>query len=165
MNITLSKTKSHYGFTLIEVLSSLIIISLLIAFLSNILLDISKQRENSLYFNNALMLSEEIITRVRLSRRYAREESIDYQNNPYLNSSIWQNSNPIDCSSISCSGSNLAAFDGYEVFSLAEKQLPNPHIELSRCHRLFCLSIFWSDALSNECDMQEQNNCLSMTFF
>jgi Tfp pilus assembly protein PilV len=131
------------GFALAETLLAIAITSFTISSIGSFVVQI-KSTNNEIYMQKAMVISKDLINRVRINRgKEAFEEVIRIYTSGMLWNSTSHNS-AVNCYKSSCNPLELAKFDISEVLKTLKSNIPNSFAKLKQCGNLLCFSIFWS---------------------
>lgn len=144
------------GASLIELLVATLLITFIIAHTTATSLAQTNARKQLAYQQYALLIAEEVITRIRRNRLTSDAHT------HYLNAN-WQSTNAADCRQRECASKELAHYDIAEVLAMIHAAIPDSHVGLTACEHLLCLAIYWqSDELAVAC---AEGQCVRLRFF
>lgn len=154
---------THSGFTLIEVLVSILVLSLGLLGLAGLQVNALKSGHGSYLKNQATALSYEIAERIRSNRSAAEAGLYD------IDTSQLPATAP-DCENNSCSANEMAHYDLTEWKNAIATQLPAGDGAISRSGELVTVELFWdgrrNGATGTGCDPDNTDDlvCFDMSF-
>jgi type IV pilus assembly protein PilV len=142
MSLTSPKTDLQNGFTLLEVLISLVILSIGLLGLAALQTTSLKQNQGAYYRSQSAQLSYFITDRMR-----ANISGLS----GYVTTDASEASSVSSCStSAGCSPANMAENDLYEWFLALNGALPSPNATISLNGSVYSISITWDDNRDND---------------
>jgi type IV pilus assembly protein PilV len=130
--------KKHQGFTLIEVLVSLLIMTLGIVGVLKMQTQSLKSNQRAHFRTQADLLSRDLLARMQANKTEA-------QKGAYVASS--KQTNPPDCQTTECNAEQLVKWDLHQWYEQIEKQLPagSATVEKFSGDNRYLISIRWDD--------------------
>lgn len=155
----------HSGFSLIEVLVSLVILTTGILGLARLQGTSLRNAYHAHLHSLAISLAHDMTERLRINRKYALHENTHYQ----IDSSTDSTDITIDCTSTICTDSEMAIFDINQWLQTINT-LPNGkgHVSINPVARSAIVTVMWNlhdnGAADNECrsDSQTNSNCVRL---
>lgn len=137
---TPNSQKKHQGFTLIEVLVSLLIMTLGIVGVLKMQTQSLKSNQRAYFRTQADLLSRDMLARMQANKVAAREGEYEY-------TSTSKPSSAADCQTTECSATQLAKWDLYQWYEQVESQLPegSATVEKFNGDNRYLISIRWDD--------------------
>ena len=164
-----SKTgKIHQGFTLLEILISIALLSLLSLVFITIFLQTKQKIQNGFYKAQAATIATNLIESIRLVRKDT--EATTLYSPLYNQQTQW----PLDTelnltchnATLPCNTGQIVADDINQIHYRVRQSLPNGNLQLNFCDanhdRSLCLTIFWLEE-QNACQT-EATHCLFIKF-
>ncbi|MCW8917793.1 MAG: type IV pilus modification protein PilV [Gammaproteobacteria bacterium] len=161
--MTVSRKEQGSGFTLIEVLVTLLVLSIGLLGLAGMQITALKNSHGSSLRNQATALSQEIGERIRSNRADAQSGAYDIAVGALPADSP-------DCETAPCSGSEMAAYDLNEWKAALTNQLPAGDGAITHSGGLLTVRLFWderrNDATGTGCDPDNPADlaCFEMSF-
>lgn len=161
--MTVLRKQQNSGFTLIEVLVTLLVLSIGLLGLAGMQINALKNSHGASLRNQATALSQEISERIRSNRSGAQSGAYD------IAAVALPTASP-DCETAPCSSSEMAAYDLNDWKAALTNQLPAGDGAISRSGTLLTVRVFWNerrnDATGTGCDYDNPADlaCFEMSF-
>ncbi|WP_199096605.1 type IV pilus modification protein PilV [Dyella sp. ASV21] len=120
----MNKKRHNQGFSLIEVLISVVIVSVGMLGVAGILLTVSRSANSNYARQQAVALTYDIVDRMRANATAASNSTTS---NPYIAAATAPSTTTPspDCSSATCSATQMASFDVWQWQTKIKNSLPN----------------------------------------
>lgn len=133
---------NSHGFTMIEVLVAVVILSVGILGMAGLQGVALKQTANSQFYSQATKLAHDMAERMRANRATVLESADSYKVDP----ATQLTAPSVDCTTVTCTGQQLAAHDRYQWW-LAVRALPsgNASVTVNMAARTADIRVLWDN--------------------